>query len=74
VRNIYLVRGKYRGRPAWHYVLLSSGDEDHVQGFKEQVKTGTIDVADWGCIIVSGWGEDPPDTIRDKVLNWTLIC
>ena len=72
-RNIYLVRGKDRGRPAWHYVLLSSGDEDHVQGFKEQVKTGTIDVADYGYIIVSGWGEDPPHNIADKVDNWTFV-
>jgi len=73
-RNIYLVRGKDKGRPAWHYVLLSSGDEDHVQGFKEQTRTGTIDVADWGYLIVSGWGEDPPDNIRDKVYKWTCVC
>jgi len=72
-RNIYPVRGKDRGRPAWHYVLLSSGDEDHVQGFKEQCRTGIIDVADWGYIIVSGWGEDPPNNIRDKVYNWTFV-
>ena len=40
-RNIKLVRGKDRGRPCWHYVLLSSGDEDHVQRFWDEVKTGT---------------------------------
>ena len=73
-RNIYIVRGEYRGRPAWHYVLLSSGDEEHVQGFEEQSRTGTIDVADWGYIIVSGWGEDPPHNIRDKVGSYTRVC
>ena len=69
-RNIRLVRGKDKGRPAWHYVLLSSGDEDHVQGFNAQVRTGTIDASDWGYIIASGWGEDPPD---NKVDNWTRV-
>ena len=73
-RNVYLVRGKDKGRPAWHYVLLSSGDEDHVQAFRDTIRTGTIDAADWGYIIVSGWGEDPPDNIRNKVGNWTRIC
>ena len=73
-RNIYLVRGKDRGRPAWHYVLLSSGDEDHVQGFKEQCRTGDINVANWGYVIVSGWGEDPPDKIRDILVRWTYVC
>jgi len=61
VRNIKLVRGKYGGRPCWHYVLLSSGDEDHVQGFFDKIKTGTTDVAAWGYIVVSGWGEAPPN-------------
>ena len=72
-RHIYLVRGNDKGRPAWHCVLLSSGDEDHVQSFLDELKTGTIDVADWGYIIVSGWGEDPPDNIRNKLLNWTRV-
>ena len=73
-RNIYLVRGKDKGRPAWHYALLSRGDEDHVQGFFDKLKTGTMDIADWSYIIVSGWGEDPPHNIRAKVLNWTCVC
>ena len=73
-RNISLVTGKDRGRPAWHYVLLSNGEKDRVQGFKAQVRTGTVDVADSGYVIVSGWGKDPPDNIRDKVYNWTRVC
>ena len=73
-QNIYLVRGKDKGRPGWHIVLLSSGDEEHVQGFKEQTRTRHIDVADWGHVLVSGWGEDPPDNVRDKVDRWTRVC
>ena len=54
---VYLVRGEDKGRPAWHYVLV---DKEKEEEFKAQVKTGTIDVAKFGKILHSGWGEDPP--------------
>ena len=57
-RFVYLVRGKDRGKPAWHYVLV---DEDKVEDFKTKVATGNIDVADYGKVLSSGWGEDPPE-------------
>ena len=63
-RRVHLVRGKDRGRPAWHFVFV---DEDKVQQFKDKVATGTIDVADYGEVLYSGWGEDPPQDIIDKV-------
>ena len=72
-RSIRLVRGKDRGRPAWHYTLLSSGDEENVDRFKAQYATGTINVADWGYVLASGWGEDPPESVEDKVLSWTTV-
>ena len=62
-----------RGRPAWYYVLLSSGDEEHVSACKAQVRTGTVNIADWGHILLSGWGENAPQHIHDKVNQWTLV-
>ena len=56
-RYVYLVRGKDKDKPAWHYVLVDKEKEDD---FKTKVATGTIDVADYGKIICSGWGENPP--------------
>ena len=61
---VYLVRGKDRGKAAWHYVLV---DEEKVEQFKEQVKMGTVDVADFGKVLHSGLGEDPPQNIRDDI-------
>ena len=61
---VYLVRGKCRGKAAWHYVLV---DEEKEEQFKEQVKTGTVDAADFGKVIHSGWGEDPPQNIVDDI-------
>ena len=55
-RYVYLVRGKDGGKPAWHYVLVDREKEDD---FKTKVATGNIDVANYGKIICSGWGENP---------------
>ncbi|MDG7053614.1 MAG: hypothetical protein LKM45_07180, partial [Wolbachia endosymbiont of Alcedoecus sp.] len=57
---IYLVRGKDRGRSAWHYVLV---DKDKREMFLAKSRTGSMDVADYGEILYSGWGEDPPQEI-----------
>ena len=72
-KKVYLVRGIARGRPAWHIVLLSSGDEEHKSQFLAQVATGTADVADWGYVVASGWGKDPPQSVKDKIDNWTRV-
>ena len=55
-RLVYLVRGKNKGRPAWHYVLV---DEEKLDDFKARVATETINVADYGRKLKSGWGKDP---------------
>ena len=62
--RVYLVRGKDKSRPAWHFVLV---DEGKVQEFKDKVASGNIDVADYGEVLYSGWGKDPPQDIVDKV-------
>ena len=56
-RYVYLVRGKDGDKPAWHFILVDKVKEDD---FNAKVATGTIDVADYGQIICSGWGENPP--------------
>ena len=65
-RRVYLVRGKDRNRPAWHYVLLLD-DEETIKKFKERVDSGTIDVAKFGQVLKSGWGKDPPNEVRDEL-------
>ena len=71
--NRYIVIGKDRGRPGWHCVLLSSGDEEYRAQFLAQVATGNVDVADWGYILASGWGEGPPQSIMEKTEQWTWV-
>ena len=62
----YLVRGKDRGRPAWHYVLVVDDDET-LEMFLTQVGSGSLDVADYGFVIKSGWGKDPPKEVREEM-------
>ena len=64
--RIYLVRGQDRGRAAWHYVLAKK----HLLGlFLKVTNGGCIDVADFGDILRSGWGKDPPEGTIDKILE-----
>ena len=59
--RLYLVRGKDRGRPAWHYVLLEKAS---LGLFFKRTKSGSLDVADFGAVLKSGWGKDPQESLR----------
>jgi hypothetical protein len=62
--KVFLVRGKDNGRAAWHYILVPKDKENEL---KKQRAGTNIDVADFGKIIKSGWGEDPSDEIRKEI-------
>ena len=64
VSLIYTVRGQDRGRNAWHTVLAERALLDD---FNLKIKSGNIDVADYGYVIKSGWGEDPPKAILEAI-------
>ena len=63
-RLLFIVRGKDNGRPAWRYVLV---DEEKLNDYNAQVATGTINVANYGRVLESGWGKDPPEDIVRKI-------
>ena len=66
VDRIYLVRGKDRGRPAWHYVLLVD-DPETIRTFKEKIQGGNIELSDYGVVLKSGLGQEPPQEVK----NWS---
>jgi hypothetical protein len=57
---VYLVRGKHEGREAWHYVLV---EKAKLPFFCAKVKSGALDVANYGKILHSGYGKNPPEDI-----------
>lgn len=69
--RIFLVKGDDRGRPAWYYVLIEDDDEK-MRLFTEKIqKTNdverSIDLTNYGQVLESGWGEDPPNIIHDSI-------
>ena len=64
--RIYLVRGKDRGKPCWHYVLA----DKHLLGlFLKKTNEGSLDVRDFGTVLRSGWGQNPPAGTIDQILK-----
>ena len=62
--RFYLVCGKDRGGAAWHYVLVKK----HLLGlFLKRAEGGSLDVADFGDVLGSGWGKDPPEGTGNKL-------
>jgi len=61
---VYLVRGKDRGRAAWHYVHV---EKNKLPLFLKKVESGTVDVSMYGEVLHSGWGENPPDDIVQQI-------
>ena len=64
---LFITKGKDRGRPVWHYLLV---DEDKHGVYSAMFENGAtvprLDVADYGRVLESGWGENPPDHVKTK--------
>ena len=70
-KRIFLVRGNDKGRPAWHYLLLVD-DEETIRIFKEKTQGElkgklNIDLTDFGQVLKSGFGEEPPKSVQDWI-------
>ena len=72
-KSVQTVQLSDQGRQTWHYLLLSDKSEEYKKRFWERVKSGSINLTEWGYVIASGEGTDPPREIRDKVWNWMGI-
>ena len=64
--HLYLVRGsdKHKQRPAWHYVLVY---KSRLSSFLCKTQGGSLDVAQYGIVLESGWGTEPPNPIRHLI-------
>ena len=65
-KRIYPVRGKNKDRAAWRYVLAK---EHLLDLFLKRAKGGSLDLADFGAVLRSGWGKDPPEGTAKKILK-----
>ena len=60
---VYLVTYKVEGKPAWLYILV---DREKVENFRASIDVD--DYADYGKIIYSGSGKNPPTEIDHQFI------
>lgn len=61
---IYLVKGVDAGRNAWYYVLV---DRIKVQLFLKALNDDIIHLENYGKILFSAYGDEPPEEITNKL-------
>lgn len=61
--SLYLVHGTDQGKKAWYYVSV---DPMKIPLFVKHPKGERIPLDEYGTVIESGWGEEPPEHIRKK--------
>ena len=72
--NLRLVRRREGERDVWYYLILHRAGDDNLQQFDSQYKRdSSLRLSDWGYILESGEGQNPPQTVRDKVRSWTSV-
>jgi hypothetical protein len=61
---LFLVKGIDDNRPAWYYVLV---ERLKLPMFKRALNDNIIHLEEYGKILYSAYGEDPPEEIKRKV-------
>ena len=63
--NLYLVRGNdTSGRRAWYYFRVIPSKKEL---FDRQIKSGRIQLAGFGHVLESGFGENPPAEVKKRM-------
>jgi type IV secretory pathway TraG/TraD family ATPase VirD4 len=66
--QIYLVQGKTQGREAWYYILVN---RKPAIVFETEVRKARLDLEDYGEVLLSGWGKEPPEeAVRRAREEW----
>eukprot|EP01083_Nonionella_stella_P307867 1083968_1 len=61
---VHLVQWMDKGRSAWHYVLV---DPDKLEGFQKLLNDDITHLEDYGVIMQSGYGKEPPKRVRERI-------
>ena len=72
--RLRIVRGDDHGCRAWHYVLLVD-DQDTIDKFEELTQgenagKNTLNLKNYGKVLKSGWGEEPPNDVKEWIENY----
>jgi hypothetical protein len=61
---VWLVKAGHDDKPCWYYLQL---EKSKVELFKARLKGAPFPLTDYGAILYSGWGEEPPEEIKAKI-------
>lgn len=64
---LYLIKGKDAGRDAWWYILLHNKLVAPI--FLKKLRIDGEKISDYGEVIRSGWGKEPPDDVRQNIAS-----
>ena len=65
--QIHLIIDESRSCPTWQFVLLEE-NEAKIWEFKEKRAKGEpIDVTQYGQVLESGWGREPPNEVKHEI-------
>ena len=68
------VKSIERDRDMWYYLLLHEAGDAYHEKFQSQYRRNpSLQLSDWGYILESGEGQDPPQEVIDKVKIWTSV-
>ena len=59
--TVRYIKAVENGRPAWYFIKLSP--MEYAQ-YKKALRTGSLDLKEFGEIILSGWGEEAPEDVK----------
>ena len=72
--SLQLAQRRERDRDMWYYLLLHRAGDAYHEEFQSQYRRNpSLRLSDWGYILESGEGQDPPQEVRDKVRRWTCV-
>lgn len=69
-QRLFLVRSG--DNLSWHYIILDD-NEDKKKKFLAQARIGVVDLADYGQVLKSGWGKDPPSKVAKEIVKEYFI-
>ena len=73
--NLQLVQRREGDRDMWFYLLLHRAGDTFYEEFKSEYRRDplSLKLSDWGYILESGEGNNPPHVLQAKARNWTCI-
>ena len=73
--TLHLIQKREGDRDMWYYLLLHRPGDDYNQQFQSQFRRdpNSLQLSDWGYVLKSGVGENPPQQVKVKVGRWITV-